>query len=277
MRVEDWEGSVGRVAFDGSRTTTCAGVPYAVSANRVTWPAAQGGRLAVHVVVNAMAGWKVFELVVDGKVIEATNDTSTVRNQRVRDAMETALGCAMGAAREWVPAARAATVAARRAATPPEEPVAGAGATPSPADAESGSGTEGDAGTSNLSPEDAAEAEVAAVLEAGNEADEAEPDAGRPVAMTAIPRKRPAHRTHRTRHPVVPAEADPGATTDEDPATTKDDETRATRDGDPGPTTDDRPGLTQGADAASPAVLPEPIPFRPRPSRRRTPPQNGTH
>jgi hypothetical protein len=153
VRVEDWEQEVGRVAWTGPRTAVCAGVTYTVTATRAAWSSAQGGTVAVNVVINPRAGWKVFELVVDGKVVEAANDTAMIRNDRVRMPMEAAIACAIGASREWAPAPKAQAVRVTRPRT---------------------KATAADPEVS-LTSQAAATAEAEAVVEAVNEAD-AEPE-----------------------------------------------------------------------------------------------------
>ncbi|MEI7745782.1 MAG: hypothetical protein WCK58_18755, partial [Chloroflexota bacterium] len=101
MQVEDWERETGQVAWTAGQATVCGGVTYTVTPRRISWQSETGARVAVSVVVNETAHWRVFEMSIDGKVIEAAGDTASIRNERVRLSMEAALACAMAAVRGW--------------------------------------------------------------------------------------------------------------------------------------------------------------------------------
>lgn len=293
MRVEDWEREIGRVAWNGPRTATCAGVAYTVSANRVSWTSAQGASVAVSTVVNAMAGWKVFELVIDGKVVEATNDTSVVRNQRVRDAMDAAIGCAVGAAREWAPAPAPKVAARATKATKAQAAAEGrvaaeanAGITATPAAEAPASGSD----------EPSLDSQETGALSAAFEPVDDPPSSTSPDA--AVDEPEPAGTGGPDRDVAAPADPGGNVRGESSDAPSPGSHEAAAPDPlvEPGPEPEPDVGVStlsseaaavaeaqavveavNEADAGPAPDLPEPIPFRPRkPRARRTPPENGT-
>ncbi len=126
MRVEDWERETGRGPWTSGATTVCRGVVYTVTPRRITWQPEGRPPMAVTVVVNAAARWRVFELSIGGRVVDAAYDTAEIRNERLRVAMDGALGCAIAAVREWIGPERLAAVVKRAPAVvspPVAEPV----------------------------------------------------------------------------------------------------------------------------------------------------------